>query len=106
MEKTIGFIGLGIMGFPMAGHLATKGYKVSVFNRTLKKSQEWIKKYNGTVCESLSKLAESSEVIFLCVGNDVDVKNIINGGRYDQLISDLGSKTQVSAVGAALNLNY
>ena len=79
MEKTLGFIGLGIMGFPMAGHLATKGYKVSVFNRTLKKSQEWIKKYNGNVCESLSKLAESSEVIILCVGNDVDVKNIING---------------------------
>ena len=79
MQKTLGFIGLGVMGFPMAGHLATKGYKVSVFNRTLRKSQDWIKKYNGTLCESLSQLAESSEVIFLCVGNYVDVKNIING---------------------------
>ena len=79
MQKALGFIGLGIMGFPMAGHLATKGYKVAVFNRTLRKSQDWIKKYNGTLCESLSELAESSEVIFLCVGNDVDVKNIING---------------------------
>ena len=79
MQKTLGFIGLGVMGFPMAGHLATKGYKVSVFNRTLRKSQDWIKKYNGTLCESLSELAESSEVIFLCVGNDVDVKNVING---------------------------
>ena len=79
MQKALGFIGLGIMGFPMAGHLATKGYKVAVFNRTLRKSQDWIKKYNGTLCESLSELAESSEVIFLCVGNDDDVKNIING---------------------------
>ena len=79
MRKALGFIGLGVMGFPMAGHLATKGYKVSVFNRTLRKSQDWIKKYNGTLCESLSELAESSEVIFLCVGNDDDVKNIING---------------------------
>ena len=79
MQKALGFIGLGIMGFPMAGHLATNGYKLKVFNRTLRKSQDWIKKYNGTLCESLSELAESSEVIFLCVGNDVDVKNIING---------------------------
>ena len=79
MQKTLGFIGLGVMGFPMAGHLATKGYKVSVFNRTLKKSQDWIKEHNGTLCESLPELAESSEVIFLCVGNDDDVKNIING---------------------------
>ena len=79
MQKALGFIGLGIMGFPMAGHLATNGYKLTVFNRTLRKSQDWIKKYNGTLCESLSELAESSEVIFLCVGNDDDVKNIING---------------------------
>ena len=79
MQKAIGFIGLGIMGFPMAGHLATNGYKLTVFNRTLRKSQDWIKKYNGTLCESLSELAKSSEVIFLCVGNDDDVKNIING---------------------------
>ena len=79
MQKALGFIGLGIMGFPMAGHLATNGYKLKVFNRTLRKSQDWIKKYNGTLCESLSELAESSEVIFLCVGNDIDVKNIING---------------------------
>ncbi len=79
MQKPIGFIGLGVMGFSMAGHLATKGHKVSVFNRSLKKSQEWIKKHNGTLCESLSELAESAEVIILCVGNDDDVKNIING---------------------------
>jgi len=79
MQKALGFIGLGVMGFPMAGHLATKGYKVSVFNRTLRKSQDWIQKYNGTLCKSISELAESSEVIFLCVGNDDDVMNIING---------------------------
>jgi len=79
MRKALCFIGLGIMGFPMAGHLATNGYKLGVFNRTLRKSQDWIKKYNGTLCESLSELAESAEVIILCVGNDDDVKNIING---------------------------
>ena len=91
MQKAIGFIGLGIMGFSMAGHLATKGHKVSVFNRSLKKSQEWIKKHNGTLCESLSELAESAEVIILCVGNDDDVKNIINGD--DGIINYLKSGT-------------
>ncbi len=91
MQKALGFIGLGVMGFPMAGHLTTKGYKVSVFNRTLKTSQDWAKKYNGTVCESLSKLAESSEVIFLCVGNDNDVNNVINGN--DGIFSHLKPET-------------
>ena len=79
MQKDLGFIGLGVMGFPMAGHLTKKGYKVSVFNRTLEKSQNWTKKYNGTLCESLPELAESSEVIILCVGNDEDVRSLILG---------------------------
>ena len=87
MQKAIGFIGLGIMGFPMAGHLVCANYKVSVFNRTRKKSQNWQKKYNGIVCKSLSKLAKTSDVIILCVGNDNDVKDIINGkdGLIDHL---------------------
>ncbi len=87
MQKAIGFVGLGIMGFPMAGHLVNAGYKVSVFNRTIKKSKDWQEKYNGTLCKSLSKLAKNSDVIILCVGNDNDVKDIINGkdGLIDHL---------------------
>ena len=83
----IGFIGLGVMGAPMAGHLSKSGFQVSVFNRTYEKSSKWTSQYKGTVCDSLSELSSSSEFIILCVRNDQDVKNIINGkqGIIDSL---------------------
>jgi 3-hydroxyisobutyrate dehydrogenase len=83
----IGFIGLGVMGSPMAGHLSKKNFQVSVFNRTHKKSVIWHSKYKGKICSSLSDIANSSNVIILCVGNDKDVKGIINGklGIIDSL---------------------
>ena len=83
----IGFIGLGVMGGPMAGHLSKSGFQVSVFNRTYEKSSKWTSQYKGTVCDSLSELSSSSEFIILCVRNDQDVKNIINGkqGIIDSL---------------------
>ena len=75
----IGFVGLGVMGAPMAGHLSSNNFDVSVFNRTNKKSIIWKSRYKGIVCDSLNDLASSSECIVLCVGNDEDVKDIING---------------------------
>ena len=83
----IGFIGLGVMGGPMAGHLSKSGFQVSVFNRTYEKSSKWTSQYKGTVCDSLSELSSSSEFIILCVRNDQDVKDIINGkqGIIDSL---------------------
>jgi len=75
----IGFVGLGVMGAPMAGHLSTNNFDVSVFNRTNKKSIIWKSRNEGRVCDSLNDLAISSECIVLCVGNDEDVKDIING---------------------------
>ena len=85
----IGFIGLGVMGGPMAGHLSKSGFQVSVFNRTYEKSSKWTSQYKGMVCDSLSELGSSSEFIILCVRNDQDVKNIINGkqGIIDSLKS-------------------
>ena len=76
MIKAIGFIGLGVMGFPMAGHLSKK-YQVSVFNRSIEKSHNWVKKYDGIVSDSLKDITLKSEVLILCVGNDDDVRNII-----------------------------
>jgi len=83
----IGFIGLGVMGGPMAGHLSKSGFQVSVFNRTYEKSSKWTSQYKGTVCDSLSGLGSSSEFIILCVRNDQDVRDIINGkqGIIDSL---------------------
>ena len=75
----IGFVGLGVMGAPMAGHLSSNNFDVSVFNRTNKKSIIWKSRYEGIVFDSLNDLASSSECIVLCVGNDEDVKDIING---------------------------
>ena len=78
MTKAIGFIGLGVMGFPMAGHLSKK-YQVSVFNRSIEKTNNWAKKYDGTASDSLKEIALKSEVLILCVGNDDDVRNIVCG---------------------------
>ena len=75
----IGFIGLGVMGAPMAGHLSRNNFEVSVFNRTNEKSIIWKSRYEGRVCDSLNDLAHSSECIIVCARNDEDVKDIING---------------------------
>ena len=79
MNKAIGFIGLGVMGFPMAGHLANHYKNIAVFNRTKKKSEDWNKKFSGMVCKSPEEVARVSDVIVICVGDDKDVKDIILG---------------------------
>ena len=78
MTKAIGFIGLGVMGFPMAGHLS-KYNQIAVFNRTKKKSEIWSAKYKGKICSSLTELTKISDVIILCVGDDNDVRDIVTG---------------------------
>ena len=75
----IGFVGLGVMGAPMAGHLSSNNFDVSVFNRTNEKSIIWKSRHEGRVCDSLNDLASSSECIIVCARNDEDVKDIING---------------------------
>ena len=76
MSKAIGFIGLGVMGFPMAGHLS-KNHNIFVFNRSPSKSKDWVNKYQGTECKSVQEITKKSDILILCVGNDVDVRNII-----------------------------
>ena len=78
MLKEIGLIGLGVMGFPMAGHLSKK-YEVSVFNRSIQKSKNWLKKYKGNISSSLKDITLNSDILILCVGNDDDVRNIVSG---------------------------
>ena len=77
--KNIGFIGLGVMGSPMAGYISKAGYSLKVFNRTREKSELWSKDYLGQVALSPAELAEGCDMIFLCVGNDEDVEKIILG---------------------------
>ena len=78
MTKAIGFIGLGVMGYPMAGHLSKHNH-ISIFNRTKAKSENWCNEYNGKICSSPAELARISDVIILCIGNDKDVRDVIKG---------------------------
>ena len=79
MNKALGFIGLGVMGFPMAGHLANQNNNISVFNRTSEKSKIWNIKYTGVICKSPAEIAKLSDVIMICIGNDSDVRDVISG---------------------------
>ena len=79
MSKALGFIGLGVMGFPMAGHLANQNNNISVFNRTSEKSKIWNTKYTGVICNSPAQIAKLSDVIMICIGNDSDVRDVISG---------------------------
>ena len=77
MNKAIGFIGLGVMGSPMAGHLSNH-HEIRVFNRSVEKTKSWIKKYSGSESSSVKEISQVSDILFLCVGNDNDVREIIS----------------------------
>ena len=77
--KKIPFIGLGVMGFPMAGHLSKEGYKVTVYNRSEEKSKLWIKNNIVTYSNSIKEAVSDSDIVFSCVGNDTDLREITLG---------------------------
>ena len=78
--KTKGFIGLGVMGFPMAGHIA-KNYPTAVYNRSRPKSDDWMKVHTGRISLSPEDLGSSCNEIFMCIGNDNDVREVISGDK-------------------------
>jgi 3-hydroxyisobutyrate dehydrogenase len=73
----VGFIGLGVMGAPMAGHLAKAGHEVSVFNRTYAKAQRFVSEHGGLAGQQISEAAQGRDVLALCVGNDDDVRQVV-----------------------------
>jgi len=77
----ISFIGLGVMGFPMAGYLSKNGHDVSVFNRTTAKAESWVAKHGGHFGLTPKDTAKDSEMVMLCVGNDDDVREVISGDQ-------------------------
>lgn len=79
--KKVAFIGLGNMGYPMAGHLARAGYEVCVYNRTLEKSLRWAAEYAGSYAETPALAASDADVVCLCVGNDNDVRSVVLGDQ-------------------------
>jgi len=74
--KKVAFIGLGVMGFPMAGHLARAGHDVTVYNRTASKSADWVSEFGGKSAPTPAKAAEGAEIVFCCVGNDNDLRSV------------------------------
>lgn len=75
----VAFIGLGTMGFPMAGHLQRAGHHVSVFNRTGSKAEQWSEQYAGTVCQTPASAAIGAQFVVSCVGNDDDLESVMLG---------------------------
>ena len=75
----IAFLGLGVMGFPMAGHLANAGHQVTVYNRTVEKAQTWLTQYTGSMAVTPAEAVEGAEFIMMCVGEDKDVREVIVG---------------------------
>jgi 3-hydroxyisobutyrate dehydrogenase len=73
------FIGLGIMGYPMAGHLQAKGHDVTVYNRTAKKADAWVAEHGGAKAQTPREAAEGAEFVMACVGNDDDIRGIAYG---------------------------
>ncbi len=72
----VGFIGLGVMGAPMAGHLVKAGHEVAVFNRTPEKARGWTERYGGRACASIAETAVARDIVFACVGADKDVREV------------------------------
>jgi 3-hydroxyisobutyrate dehydrogenase len=75
----VAFLGLGVMGFPMAGHLAAKGHEVTVYNRNAAKAKEWTARHKGSAAATPAAAAEGAEIVFACVGDDPSVREVIVG---------------------------
>ena len=79
MSCKVSFIGLGVMGYPMAGFISKAGHKVTVYNRTKAKAEKWIKEYKGNLAETPMDAAKDCDFIFTCVGNDNDLREVTLG---------------------------
>jgi 3-hydroxyisobutyrate dehydrogenase-like beta-hydroxyacid dehydrogenase len=79
MTKQCAFIGLGVMGYPMAGHLQKQGFDTCVYNRTESKAKAWVNEYQGRYGETPAQAVKSADVVLVCVGNDDDVRSVFYG---------------------------
>ncbi|MDQ9094166.1 NAD(P)-dependent oxidoreductase [Pseudoalteromonas haloplanktis] len=79
MSMNVSFIGLGVMGYPMAGHLVNAGHTVTVYNRTTAKAEQWAQQYSGEVALTPALAAKGADIVFMCVGNDDDLRSVVYG---------------------------
>lgn len=78
-SRQVAFLGLGVMGYPMAGHLARAGHAVTVYNRTPAKAEAWVKEYGGRAAATPAAAAQGADIVFACVGNDDDLRSVVLG---------------------------
>jgi len=87
MSCNVAFIGLGVMGYPMAGYISKAGHNVTVYNRTSSKADNWVSEFKGSKAETPAKAAEGADFVFTCVGNDDDLSEVVIGknGIYNTI---------------------
>jgi 3-hydroxyisobutyrate dehydrogenase-like beta-hydroxyacid dehydrogenase len=85
--RRVAFLGLGVMGYPMAGHLARAGHQVTVYNRTPAKAVAWVAEHGGRSAMTPAAAADGAEIVFACVGNDADLRSVTLGeqGAFGQM---------------------
>ncbi len=110
--KSVAFIGLGVMGYPMAGHLSQMGHSVSVFNRTGAVAEKWVSEHGGAMAATPAEAAKSADFVFACVGNDDDLRSvtIADDGAFagmdagavfvDHTTASAGVARELAAIGA------
>ena len=81
MSCNVALIGLGVMGYPMAGYISKGGHNVTVFNRTKSKAKKWVSEYKGNIAETPAEAAKNAEYVFTCVGNDNDLREVTFGDQ-------------------------
>lgn len=118
MSQRAAFIGLGVMGFPMAGFLQQKGYETTVFNRTSAKADDWAAQYGGKTAATPREAAEGADLVMACVGNDDDLRGIVLGddGAFagmksgaifvDHTTASADVARELAEVGAAKGLGF
>lgn len=91
MTQNIAFLGLGVMGFPMAWHLVQRGFSVHVYNRTSSKAQQWVEQYGGIAHPTPALAAKAADIVCMCLGNDDDVRSVVYGA--DGILSGIAKHT-------------
>src|SRR5215469_2640972 len=79
MALRVAFIGLGVMGYPMAGHLARAGHEVTVYNRTAARAEHWVREHGGIRAATPAAAAENADIVLACVGRDADIDAVARG---------------------------
>ncbi|MBJ6138030.1 NAD(P)-dependent oxidoreductase [Marinobacter litoralis] len=118
MTTTAAFIGLGVMGYPMAGHLAKAGILVKVWNRSSEKAEKWAAEYSGTACETISEAVRNADFVMTCVGADKDLLAVYEGPEgiienaprgttlIDHTTASAGIAEQLSAIAAKAGQSF